>query len=124
MDTNPKTQYGLTKPGIHAVPPLAILAIGQVMAFGASKYGLTNWRHDPVTASTYYNAAMRHLMAWWDGQDLDIESGQNHLAMAAANLCILLDAESGPWLLDDRPIEGYTNEFISDNTKDLPPNVE
>ena len=36
---------------------------------------------------------------------------------AAANLCILLDADSGPWLEDDRPIAGYTNEFISDNTK-------
>jgi len=119
MDTNPKTQYGLAKPGLSKVPPLPLLAIGQVMAVGASKYGPLNWRKDPVSASTYYDAAMRHLMAWWDGQDLDSETGISHLAHAAANLCILLDADSGPWLLDDRPIAGFTNEYISDNTKTI-----
>jgi hypothetical protein len=79
-----------------------------------------NWRKDPVSASTYYDAAMRHLMAWWDGQTNDPETGLPHLAHAAANLCILLDADSGPWLQDDRPLAGFVNEFISDNTKELP----
>lgn len=117
MDSNPKTQYGLAKPGLSKVPPLPLLAIGQVMAVGASKYGPVNWRKNPVSSSTYYDAAMRHLMAWWDGQDLDLETGISHLAHAAANLCILLDADSGPWLLDDRPPTGFINEYISDNTK-------
>jgi hypothetical protein len=117
MDSNPKTQYGIAKPGLSNVPPLPLLAIGRVMANGASKYGPMNWRALPVSSSTYYDAAMRHLMAWWDGQNNDPETGLPHLAHAAANLCILLDADSGPWLEDDRPIAGYTNEFISDNTK-------
>jgi hypothetical protein len=120
MDTNPKTQYGLAKPSLSKVPPLPLLAVGQVMSIGAAKYGPMNWRKDPVSASTYYDAAMRHLMAWWDGQTNDPETGLPHLAHAAANLCILLDADSGPWLQDDRPLAGYTNEFISDNTKELP----
>lgn len=117
MDLNPKTQYGMVKPGLQAVPPVALLEVGRVMANGASKYGLMNWRALPVSSSVYYDAAMRHLMAWWDGQDIDIESGLPHLAHVAANMCILLDAASGPWLVDDRPIAGFTNEFISDNTK-------
>ena len=89
MDGNPKTQYGLAKPSLSKVPPLPLLAIGQVMMNGAHKYGPHN----------------------------DPETGLPHLAHAAANLCILMDADSGPWLQDDRPIAGYTNEFISDNTK-------
>jgi len=32
---------------------------------------------------------------------------------------ILLDADSGPWSTDDGALAGFTNEFISDNTKDL-----
>ena len=50
----------------------------------------------------------------------DPETGLPHLAHAAANMCIVLDADSGPWLQDDRPIAGYANEFISDNTRELP----
>jgi hypothetical protein len=119
MDTNPKTQYGLAKPGLSSVPPLPLFAIGQVMADGAAKYGSMNWRKDPVSASTYYDAAMRHLMAWWDGQDLDPMTGLSHLAHVAANMCILLDADSGPWLQDDRPLAGFANEYISDNTREL-----
>jgi len=119
MDTNPKTQYGLAKPGLSNVPPVPIFAIGEVMATGAAKYGSMNWRKDPVSASTYYNAAMRHLMAWWDGQDCDPETKLQHLAHAAANLCILMDAHSGVWLCDDRPLAGYTPDYISDNTREL-----
>lgn len=117
MDANPKTQYGLAKPSLSKVPPLALLAIGQVMTVGADKYGPMNWRKDPVSSSTYYDAAMRHLMAWWDGQNNDPETGLPHLAHVAANMCILLDAFSGPWLLDDRPLAGYTQKYITDNTK-------
>jgi len=120
MDGNPKTIFGLAKPGMRAVPPLPLLAVGQAMTVGMQKYGHYNWRNDPVTASVYYDAAMRHLLAWWDGQDLDTETGCQHLALAAANLLILMDADSGPWLNDDRhQHKGFTNEFISDNTRKM-----
>jgi hypothetical protein len=117
MDANPKTQYGLAKPGLSKVPPLPLFAIGQVMADGAAKYGPMNWRKDPVSASTYYDAVMRHLMAWWDGQDLDPETAHSHLAHAAANLCILIDAEFNYQLIDDRHQEGCTASFIKAYTE-------
>lgn len=117
MDGNPKTPFGLAKPGMHAVPPLPLLAVAQVMAVGKQKYGHYNWRKTGVCASVYYDAALRHLFAWQDGQDTDTETGLSHLALAAANLFILIDAESGPWLIDDRNEHaGFTNEFISENT--------
>lgn len=120
MSENPKARYGQAKPGLSAVPPLPLLAVAQAMAVGRQKYGHYNWRDKPVLASVYYDAAMRHLFAWWDGQNEDMETDVPHLAMAAANLLILLDAESGPWLIDDRNQHaGFTNEFISENTRKI-----
>jgi hypothetical protein len=43
------------------------------------------------------------MNAWWDGQDIDPESGQSHLAHVRANMGILLDAEANGCLQDDRP---------------------
>lgn len=119
-DPNPKNLYGMAKPGLSAVPTLALFQIGRAMEEGQRKYGLTNWRHSQVKASVYYNAAMRHLMAWWDGEDTDHASKLPHLALAAANLCILLDADSDgrqAFMEDDRPLQGFLNEFLTDHTK-------
>lgn len=112
-DGNPKTAVGITKPPLHAIPPLALLHLGQAMADGNRKYGLVNWRHDPITTSTYYNALMRHVLAWWDGQDDDPKTGIKHLAYIMANCAILLDAAAQGTLTDDRPsIKGKTAELI------------
>jgi len=116
-DGNPKTPFGLAKPGLQNVPPVAVLEVGRVMSFGAAKYGPMNWRHDEVSYSTYYNAAIRHLFEAWDGNDLDFETGLPHLAHAAACLMILLDAKACGKLIDDRPKEGATSYFIKANTQ-------
>jgi len=116
-DGNPKTVYGMSKPGIEGVPVAPLFQVGEVMRQGIRKYGLTNWRHDPITASVYYNAAMRHLMSWWDGESTDRESGQPHLAHAAACIFILLDAKRLDVLTDDRPVDGDTATFIDDMTR-------
>jgi hypothetical protein len=51
----------------------------------------------------YYDAAMRHLMAYFDGQDLDPESGLPHLAHVMACASILIDAKKNETLNDNRP---------------------
>lgn len=103
-DTNPKTRYGVQKAPMHLIPPPALLAEADVFGLGAKKYGPYNWREHAVSASVYQAAALRHLMAWWEGEDSDPESGQSHLAHARACLGILLDAGSRGMLNDDRPI--------------------
>lgn len=117
MDSNPKAQFGRRKPGMGAVPVAPLLLVGEVMRQGAEKYGITNWRKDPVSASTYYDAAMRHLMAWWDGENTDRESNLPHLAHAAANMLILLDARISDDLIDDRPPAGLASTVIEQKTK-------
>jgi hypothetical protein len=121
-DTNPKTAYGLAKPGLENVPPIPLYMVGQVMRMGAEKYGPMNWRDDPVSLSTYYNATLRHLFEMWDGQDRDMDSLLPNLALAAANLFILMDAQHQGTLIDDRPTKGTLNTFIRQHTKGLPSN--
>lgn len=116
-DTNPKTAYGKAKPPMQFVPPVALLELGLVMEHGASKYGLMNWRKDPVTASTYYDALMRHAFQYWDGNDRDLESKRKHLAHIMAGCAILLDAEASGTLIDDRPKKGSAELHIIQHTE-------
>lgn len=117
-DANPKSIHGIRKPAMGVVPPSAMLHLSDVLSDGAEKYGAMNWRTDPVAASVYYSAAMRHLMAWWDGEDTDPGSrrGAHHLAAVLANMAIVLDAMGTDTLIDDRPITGPTARMIEART--------
>lgn len=101
--TNPKRAFGVRKPSPQFIPPIAIIEESVVMALGAAKYGPYNWQDDPVDATTYYSAAMRHLMSWFAGEDRDPESGASHLAHVRACMAILIDAGANGALVDDRP---------------------
>ena len=67
-DNNPKTELGEAKPKISDTPPIAIRELGQVMSMGAKKYGAFNWREKRVSSTVYYDAAWRHLSAWFEGR--------------------------------------------------------
>lgn len=116
-DTNPKAGVGRMKPPVGLVPPVAVLNIAQAFRDGAAKYGPYNWRADPVSASTYIDAAYRHLMSWADGEERSDDADVHHLAHAAACLCILLDAQAQGVLVDDRPISGKASETIKAETE-------
>ena len=60
-----------------------------VLGFGADKYGADNWRHVSGAQERYFAAAMRHLVAWKQGEELDAESGLPHLAHATTCLLFL-----------------------------------
>lgn len=111
-DSNPKTAVGRLKPGIMAIPPSAIIALGLAMENGRVKYGLMNWRESPVSSSVYYEAIGRHMFAWWDGENVSQDAGVHHLAHVMACCAILIDAEQCRSLIDDRPVGGPAGEFI------------
>lgn len=115
---NPKTLIGKTKPSLVSVIPTAsFLHLGQVMQLGANKYGPFNWRVKPVPADVYVDAAMRHLLSWFDGEDIDPESGMSHLGHMMACGAILIDAMENGMLKDNRPVKGRTAEMIANFQK-------
>jgi hypothetical protein len=100
---NPKDLIGVTKvPTLSLIPSTVLVQIGRAMENGGQKYGPFNWREHPVKSSVYVDAAMRHLMAWQDGEENAADSGVHHLGHAAACLGILLDAQEAGNLIDER----------------------
>jgi len=77
------------KPEYHHMPPEAFEMINQVLTFGGRKYSDYNWRAG-FTYSRCFNAGMRHLWAWWRGEDLDPESSLPHLAHGICCFIFLL----------------------------------
>ena len=69
------------------LPIKPIQEIIKVLMFGASKYGPNNWQNLENGKERYYEAAQRHMTAYWDGEKVDEESGKSHLAHAGC--CIL-----------------------------------
>lgn len=116
-DGNPKTAWGVNKPGIDKVPPVAIMEMGRVMQHGAAKYGPMNWRHDRITFSTYYNAALRHLFAMLDGEWIDPESGLPHAAHVMAGMGVMIDAHDLGMMNDDRPKVGRAADYIREQAE-------
>lgn len=66
---------------LDLVPVDAINALASVLAFGARKYAPWNWAKG-FSWSRLYAAALRHLTAFWAGEENDPESGLSHLAHA------------------------------------------
>lgn len=81
------------KPRWHLLPWRAAALVVDVLEHGARKYAPDNWRVVPDPQPRYFSAAMRHLIAWWGGENRDPESGLPHLAHAACCLLFLLELE-------------------------------
>ncbi|WP_354095758.1 dATP/dGTP diphosphohydrolase domain-containing protein [Bradyrhizobium sp. RT10b] len=102
---NPKDAFGILKASLTYVsfPVLMETAIG--MAEGGFKYGAHNYRVRGVRASVYVDATIRHVFDFWEGEDVDEESGAklSHVTKAIASLTVLRDSMiRGNWI-DDRP---------------------
>ena len=83
--------------------PLNVLAGDAIVhKHGADKYGIRNWRKDEILMSTYVGAILRHLVAWADGEDLDPDSGVNHLHHIRACCAAVVDAQALDKAVDDR----------------------
>ena len=79
------------KPRPELLPFAALDEVSKVLAFGAQKYAPHNWRFGNGLAwSRLLGGALRHLFAWGRGENLDHETGFNHLAHAVCCLLFLL----------------------------------
>lgn len=116
---NPKDAVGADKPTITNVSMPVLFEVGLGLGEGAAKYGRHNFRVVPVRASIYYDATFRHLAAWWEGEDIDPDSGVHHVSKAIASLMVLRDAMINDSWHDDRPPKAKVNWL-----KDLYPKMK
>lgn len=114
--TNPKDLIGSDKVPMHLWPETATVLGAMGLLDGALKYGRSNYRAIGVRASIYYDAARRHLTKWFEGQDIDPDSGLPHLAHALASLAIVIDAQVAGKLTDDRMYAGGFHDVIAEMT--------
>lgn len=101
---NPKDRVGIKKVPMHLVPVQAMLAEGEALYDGAVKYGAYNWREKQISACVYASAIERHMLKWWDGQNIEIDSGIHHVGHAKATAAILLDVQAIDIMVDDRDV--------------------
>lgn len=89
-DTEQGKHFDQGKPPLALLSRLALEDTAHVLAFGAEKYEPHNWRKG-ISWTSIMNSALRHLMAFNDGEDLDPESGLSHLAHAMCDVMFLLE---------------------------------
>ena len=82
------------KPRWSLVPLAAMQQVIAVLEYGARKYDIDNWKKVAEPDTRYYDAAMRHMTAWQEGEYRDQESKLPHLAHAACCILFLLWFES------------------------------
>lgn len=105
-----------TKPEAYSlVPTEPIAALSRLMGKGAVKYEAHNWRKG-YPASQSYDALVRHLHAWWSGEDNDPEMEESHLAAVMFHCCVLMELKEKHPEMDDRyvPAKKTTDDLISD----------
>jgi hypothetical protein len=101
--TNPKDAVGIKKAPMSTVSAAVLAEVGVGMLEGALKYGRHNYRGVGVRASVYYDATIRHLFSWWEGEDTDPDSQLSHVTKAICSLVVLRDAMIQDKCEDDRP---------------------
>lgn len=85
----------------HLLPTRPLQELIKLLMFGAKKYEPHNWRRG-FDYSRCFDALMRHLEAWWQGEDIDAESGCHHLSAVMFYAVILLEFHFTGTGRDDR----------------------
>jgi hypothetical protein len=94
LPTGTKHDQGKTR--VDLLDAEFLEAVGEVLRFGAAKYGDSNWRGG-ITVGRLIASLLRHLFAVMRGQDIDSESGLRHTAHIGCNAMFL------HWMFIHRP---------------------
>lgn len=107
---NPKDAVGSKKLSFAVLPWRVLHHVALAMLEGALKYGRHNYRAAGVRGSVYFDAVVgRHLSQWWEGEDIDADSGKHHIDKAIAGLMVMRDSMLQGNFVDDRPPRGKLN---------------
>jgi hypothetical protein len=79
-----------------------IAKVARHYGVGAKKYEDRNWEKG-YKWSLSFGALHRHLAAFWNGEDIDAETGSTHLAAVVFHALALMEFGEMHPELDDRP---------------------
>lgn len=103
-------KFDTGKPRTDLIRPEFILALGEVLGYGADKYSepigeTPNYlKGEGFQYSRIIGSLERHIQEWKMGVNIDKESNKHHLAHAAANIMFLLTYELTEKGIDDRVV--------------------
>lgn len=84
------------------LPAGTVEEVVKVLEYGAKKYKEDNWKSVAHGHIRYYDAAMRHINAWWNLERKDPETDLHHLAHAICCLMFLMwldkNLDADDWL--------------------------
>lgn len=112
--SNGKTRWSL-------LPFKALEHVVRVLNFGATtKYSMDNWKN-VTNKAPYLDAVVRHWEKYEEGEELDTECKENHLACIICNCLFLLHDRDEK---KDIPFDEYLRDLktYDDYVKDLNPN--
>lgn len=90
---NEGKKFDTGKLRLDLITPEMHRALGEVLTFGANKYGDRNWEKG-IDLDRLYAANQRHLLAHREGEATDPESGLPHLFHAFCNLGMMLTLDA------------------------------
>ena len=96
FDTGAQRDSAVGKPRMSLVPHKALRDVMMRYLDGAEAYGENNWKKG-MKNSVLYDSTMRHLMAYWTGDD-----SEDHLGAALWNIMGLIDNDDKRPDMDDR----------------------
>ena len=78
------------KDRLRLIPYQALVKVSKVREFGIAKYGGDDTGWKTVDKDDFAEAALRHIYKYFDGEELDDESGLHHLHHAACSLILAI----------------------------------
>lgn len=92
MSLTEGAKYDENKIPLDLLSPEYLEGTARVLAFGANKYEPYDWAKG-IKYSRVFAALLRHLWAWWRGEQLDSETNLHHLFHASCCLMFLCHYE-------------------------------
>lgn len=89
------------KADISLIPLSALEVEARGFMLGEQKYGRYNYCKG-MEATRLVGAALRHLLKWQEGEDLDTESGFSHLGHVRCCMAMLIETQRLGTLIDNR----------------------
>jgi hypothetical protein len=102
VDPNTGGEKGQKDARFDLIPQEAIWMLAEAYGRGAEKYADRNWERG-YNWSLSFGALQRHLWQFWNGEDIDEETGTPHIVSVLWHASALATFQARDKGTDDRP---------------------